>query len=128
MPPEAMPKMPVTSCHEPPMRLYCSSLNGCSHESTRWPTWLNTLAAATAPTANAMKPMTIQLLRPVAAYSIATNIAKNISDVPRSRCMMSTPIEISHTMMIGPRSLMRGSWSPSIFLPPTASWSRWSTW
>ncbi len=31
MPPEAMPKMPVTSCHEPPMRLYCSSLNGCSH-------------------------------------------------------------------------------------------------
>ena len=70
--------------------------------------------------------MMIQLLRPVATYSIETNMAKNISEVPRSCCSTSTPIDASHTMMIGPMSLMRGSCSPRNFLPPTASWSRWS--
>ena len=53
-------------------------------------------------------------------------MAKNISDVPRSCCRTRTPMETIHTTMIGPRSLMRGSWMPRIFLPPTASWSRWS--
>ena len=58
-------------------------------------TWLNMPAASTAPAANAIRPMMIQLLRPVAVYSMATNMAKNISEVPRSCCMMSTPIERS---------------------------------
>ena len=84
------------------------------------------LAAANAPTANAMKPITIQLVRPVATYSMDTNMAKNMSDVPKSCCMTSTPIDTIHTTMIGPRSLMRGNCSPNTFLPPTASWSRWS--
>ena len=84
------------------------------------------LAAATAPAAKAMNPMTIQLLRPVATYSMDTNMAKNISDVPRSCCRTRTPMETIHTTMIGPISLMRGSWMPRIFFPPTASWSRWS--
>lgn len=35
-------------------------------------------------------------------------------------------METIHTTMIGPISLMRGSWMPRIFFPPTASWSRWS--
>ena len=122
MPPDARPKMPVTSCQEPPGDLvYCSLLNGCSHASTLEPTWLNMLAASIAPAAKVIRPMTIQLLRPVDVYSMATNMAKNMSEVPRSCCTMSTPIEAIHTTMIGPKSLMRGSCNPSTFLPPTAS-------
>ncbi len=82
-------------------------------------------AAAMQPIAKATPPIRIQLDRPVATYSIATNIAKNMSEVPRSCCTISTPIEAIHTMTIGPRSLRRGNCRPSTFLPPTASWSRW---
>ena len=40
--------------------------------------------------------------------------------------LLSAYFLIYYTTMIGPRSLIRGSCRPSIFLPPTASWSRWS--
>ena len=84
-PPDARPNRPVTNCSEPPWRLYTFASKGCSQASIRLSTCANMRLAMTAPAANARMPMTIQLFRPVATYSMHTNIAKNMSDVPKSR-------------------------------------------
>lgn len=88
--------------------LRCQQPKGSSQALTRAPTWLEKEATTTAPPTDISRPMTIQLVRSVATYSMITNMPKNSSEEPRSFSKIRISRLIAQITRIGPRSRPRG--------------------
>ncbi len=76
------------------------------------------------PAATPTRPISTQLVLPVATYSITMNMPKISTPVPRSCWATMMPSEISHTTITGPSSRIRGQVMPRNLLPTDARLSR----
>ena len=79
------------------------------------------------PAANNASPMTTQLSRSVAMYTITRNDAYSRSDVPKSFSKTITPMEMIHAASRGARSRGRGRFIPRKCLPALVNTVRLAT-